>query len=118
MAAKKLYRIFAGLSGGFGEATQIDIEEHINEAEATYSAYNHAMQIYESHAGMGGLDSWEDAVEEAEKQYGDINEYNQSQVDAMAEQIFIEAAESWIDYYVIETTELDVKLTPVLDPEL
>jgi len=118
MAARKLYRIFAGLNGGFGGATQVDIEEHSNESDAQFSAYDHAIRLYESQSGTGGLISWEEAREEAENQYGDIDEYNQPKIDDMTEQIFIEAAESWIDYYVIETTSEDVKLIPILDPDL
>lgn len=110
MPEKKLYRIFAGLAGGFGGAVQVDVEEHTHESDATRSAYTHAMQMYESHAGTGGLMSWEEAAEEAETYYGDVDEYNQPRLDDMTEQIFMEAAESWIDYYAIEIRPEDLEL--------
>lgn len=110
----KLYRIFAGVSGGFNDVSQVAVEKHPDQESADQSAYAHAVEVFESYVGTdNGLMTWEEAVEEAELQFGDIDEYNQSQLDDMAETIYNEAMEEWIEYWAVETTEEEVTLEPV-----
>jgi len=109
MAAKKLYRIFAGLSGGFGGATEYGIEEFTTDQDAMDYAYEVACNEYESYGGLHGLFNEEDALDENP-------DLSQEELDAMYE----EDREYWIDYWVAEVDDdiEDIKLIPILDPDL
>lgn len=97
---KGTYKIYAGLGGGFGGAKYIETIENISEEEASYIAWEYAVQEYESYDGLHGLQSWSDCIEEAEGYFGEINDDNQSEFDDLVKEIYNEAMESWLHYYV------------------
>ena len=81
-----MYRIFAGLGGGFGGAKEIDELEFKTEDEALDYAYHQAFEIYEGYTGMYGLRGITEIMEDAEEIMG-------------------EEADSWPDYYAEEIEE-------------
>lgn len=56
------YKIYAGLSGGFGGATYQKTEDYSSMDEALEDAYNLAVEEYQSYEGCHGIMSWDDAV--------------------------------------------------------
>lgn len=82
------YKIFTGLGGGFGGATEHIIEEFENLEDAEEYAWEEACEEYESYGGMHGLFNREEALEE----YSDLTEED---LDAM----YDEDRENWIEYW-------------------
>ena len=86
-SAVEKWKIYAGLSGGFGGANFIKVVTcSRNNAES--QAYQEAVEIYESYVGSGGLRTEDeimedDGVDEVEARY-----------------IYNEEMEGWLDYYV------------------
>ena len=103
------YKIYAGLSGGFGGATFQGIEEHINSGAAEEAAYYNACEQFESQEGAG-MEGWDDWMEEARNNLedfdGDEEEYQQA-LEEYASQLEAEARETWIEYWVEETDSKD-----------
>ena len=101
----KFYEIYAGLSGGFGGAQYQCTEQFECIEDAEERAYWLARDEYESKAGLHGLESYEDALNEAKEQEGD----NCSEVELreLADEIYNEYIESWIEYYAKESEEDD-----------
>ena len=58
------FKIYAGLSGGFGGAQYHGTYEFTDAQEADRYAYELALEEYESYAGCHGLSSWYDVREE------------------------------------------------------
>lgn len=87
------YEIYAGLGGGFGGANYEETLEFENEDEAEDYAWECACQQYEGYAGLHGLRSVDQIVEE--------NEVDKEE----AEIIYSEERESWLDYYAKEVKE-------------
>lgn len=85
------YKIYAGLSEGFGGANYQYTEEFDNESDANEAAYFEACNTYESYEGLHGLRTIEDIMKED----------NITNVEE-AEQIWIEERENWLTYYVEE----------------
>lgn len=83
------FKIFAGLSGGFGGAVCLCIHECFSEKEAIDFAYSLAMEEYESYAGMHGLTGYDELL-------ADNPEISEDEL----EDLYREEAETWIDYYV------------------
>jgi hypothetical protein len=88
----KQYRIFAGMGGGFGGAQEVDVMEFANKEAAKDYAYEVACETYNMYAGMHGLRSVADIMEEDE-----CDEEN-------AEYVYDEEREDWLDYYVEEVS--------------
>jgi hypothetical protein len=86
----KQYRIFAGLSGGFGGAREVDILEFPDTGSAEDYAYEEACAIYESYEGLHGLRSVADIISE------------EGFSEEEAEDAYNEEREGWISYYVEE----------------
>lgn len=83
----KKYKISYGLGGGFGGATEDDeIYEFENEEEAMRFAWEKACEEYESYAGMYGLRTVEEIMEE------------ENTDEETALEIYAEERESWLDY--------------------
>lgn len=99
------FKIYAGLGGGFGGATYQGTWEYRNEDDASDDAYRMAVEAYENIEGYHGLKSWKDAVEEAELQFSEIEDYNQSEFDDLVEEIYLGYQENWLDYWVEEVTD-------------
>jgi len=87
---KSNWKIFAGLGGGFGGASELEILENVTREEAESYAYQLAIDEYESYAGSNGLRDIDEIMEEDGV---DENE---------AEQTYNEERESWLDYWVEE----------------
>ena len=90
------YKIYAGLSGGFGGANYIDTLEFENEYAANDYAFELASELYYSYGGYHGLFNRKDALEE-----------DPYLTDDELTEMEDEDRENWIDYYVIETNSLD-----------
>jgi hypothetical protein len=83
------WALFAGLSGGFGGANFKEFFEG-SRSDAERSAYQLAVEEYESYADSHGLRTTSDIMEE------DGVEEDE------AEEIYNEEMEGWLDYYVEE----------------
>ena len=82
------YKIFYGLGGGFGGASEGEVEEFENEDIAEEYAFSCACEKYDNYAGSYGLRDIQQIIE-------------QDEVDEdEAEEIFNGERESWLDYYV------------------
>ena len=93
------FKIYAGLSGGFGGAHYHCTDEFIDHADAERYARELAMEEYESYGGYHGLYTWDSMRQEiADELYdGDIEQVNSKDVDnCMTEEV-----EGWITYKVI-----------------
>ena len=90
------FKIYAGLSGGFGGAVYQGTYEYDTIEEAEDDAYTLAVEEYESYAGSQGLMSWSEIKEDLIESFGiepseeDVNDH------------YREYVESWISYYVKE----------------
>jgi hypothetical protein len=83
----KKYKISYGLGGGFGGATEDDeIYEFENEEEAMRFAWEKACEEYGSYAGMYGLRTVEEIMEE------------ENTDEETALENYAEERESWLDY--------------------
>lgn len=58
------YKIYAGLSGGFGGATYQKTEDYSSMDEALEDAYALAVEEYQSYEGCHGIMSWDDCRED------------------------------------------------------
>lgn len=98
-----LYKIFAGLGGGFGGAKELYTEECESIEIAHDIAYEEALQCYESYEGMHGLAGWAEAMDEAklycERNEDETDEEYEQALEDYADEIYIEYRESWIDYW-------------------
>jgi hypothetical protein len=92
-----LYNIYAGLSGGFGDAEYKGTADFDSEAEALQEAYELAVAEYQEYEGCHGILGWGDVAEEN-------NLYEETDEDLINE-LYQQEIESWIDYYVILTDE-------------
>lgn len=90
-----LYDIRYALGGGFGGVENADWEtiEAKSLDDALDEAYQRSADIYESYAGMYGLRSVEDIIEEDDAD------------EAAAQDIYIDERESWLDYEAREHVE-------------
>lgn len=77
-----------GLGGGFGGPGDWEVVQCDDFNKAEDAAYEAACETYESYAGMHGLQSVEEIMEEEQCD------------EAVAQEIFNEYRESWLDYEV------------------
>lgn len=98
------FKIFAGLGGGFGGAEFQYIKEFASLEDAEEAAWSAAADIYDSYKGMHDLRTVSEIIEEdlQGKEYADLLE---EELLAVAEEIYFEERESWLDYYVEEVTD-------------
>ena len=92
------YKIYAGLSGGFGGAKYIGTVKAANENEASQIAYEYAVEEYESYEGLHGLTSYYDVVSNP----GEYGLDEDSQDEESLWWAYEEERSSWLDYYVEE----------------
>ena len=90
-----IYKIYAGLSGGFGGAQYICTEEFDTRDCAESYAFESACEIYDSYEGLYGLRPVDDIIAE-----DDVDEER-------ALEIYQEERDSWIDYYVKEVSSFE-----------
>ena len=97
------FKIYAGLSGGFGGANFQRILTCVDEDTAMMEAREMAIEEYFSYGGYHGLYTWESMKETiAEDEYdGDESQVSDDEVDAA----LLEDIESWITYYVKEVSD-------------
>jgi hypothetical protein len=93
------FKIYAGLSGGFGGAHFCEIYECGSQAEAEAYAREQAVEEYESYGGYHGLYTWDSMRQEiADNEYdGDIEQVNSEDVDIR----LMEEVEGWLTYKII-----------------
>lgn len=97
------FKIYAGLSGGFGGARFCGVYDCEDEHEAEEIAREEAMQEYESYGGYHGLYTWDSMRQEiADNEYGgDIEQVDPEDVDiAMTEEV-----EGWLSYRIIPVAD-------------
>ena len=93
------FKIYAGLSGGFGGARYCGVYECADRDEAETFAREQAVEEYESYGGYHGLYTWDSMRQEiADEEYdGDIEQVDPEDVDIR----MIEEVEGWLTYKVI-----------------
>lgn len=97
------FKIYAGLSGGFGGARFCGVYDCTDEHEAESIAREEAMSEYESYGGYHGLYTWDSMRQEiADDLYdGDIEQVDPEDVDiAMMEEV-----EGWLSYRVVPVAD-------------
>lgn len=103
------YRIYAGMSGGFGGANYVGWLDTDDEAEAESYAREIAIEEYQSYEGYHGILSEYECAQElyGEGGPGDVPEWVWESPSAQEEihDMYIEEIENWIDYYVEEGDE-------------
>ena len=88
------YRLFSGMSGGFGGARYQGTFEFDNREQAEQAAYQEAEEEYQSYEGMYGILDWYECRDELKERYGE--EPTDDDVDTY----YTEEMESWIEYYI------------------
>lgn len=93
------FKIYAGLSGGFGGARFCGVYECDSEKEAETYAREQAIEEYESYGGYHGLYTWDSMRQEiADDEYdGDIEAVDPEDVDMR----MIEEVEGWLTYRIV-----------------
>ena len=93
------FKIYAGLSGGFGGARYCGVYECADRDEAETYAREQAVEEYESYGGYHGLYTWDSMRQEiADDEYdGDIEQVDPEDVDMR----LMEEVEGWLTYKVI-----------------
>lgn len=93
------FKIYAGLSGGFGGARYCGIYECDNKQEAETYAREQAIEEYESYGGYHGLYTWDSMRQEiADDEYdGDIDAVDPDDVDMR----MMEEVEGWLTYRIV-----------------
>lgn len=86
------FKIYAGLSGGFGGAVYQRTIQAKDEEEASNIAWEYACDTYDSYAGSYGL---REPHEIAEKEGLDMVDDEEEIWD-----IYCEERDGWIDYYI------------------
>jgi len=99
------YRIYAGLGGGYGGATEFGVYDCATLEEAERIGYEEACQQFDSQAGCG-MDGWDEFMDEAtqsvsKEDYEDDESSYESALEDYANQVENEARESWIEYYAV-----------------
>lgn len=94
------YKIYAGLSGGFGGATYQMTEDYASKDEAMQEAYELAVEQYQSYEGCHGILSWEDCKQ-------DLIDSGFEHYDEAVDEHYSEEIEAWIDYWVEPVTDED-----------
>lgn len=84
------YKIYAGLSGGFGGATYQKTEDYSSMDEDAYAL---AVEEYQSYEGCHGIMSWDDCRE-------DLIDSGFDYDDEAVDDRYQEELESWLSYYV------------------
>ena len=93
------FKIYAGLSGGFGGARYCGVYECADKNEAETYAREQAIEEYESYGGYHGLYTWDSMRQEiADDEYdGDIEQVDPEDVDMR----LMEEVEGWLTYKII-----------------
>ena len=97
------FKIYAGLSGGFGGARYCGIYECDSVEEAETYAREQAIEEYESYGGYHGLYTWDSMRQEiADDEYdGDIDAVDPDDVDMR----MMEEVEGWLTYRIVRVRD-------------
>lgn len=96
------FKIYAGLSGGFGGANYRFTDEYETEEEACLDAYNEAVEEYASYEGCHGLLDWGECKEALLEEGEDIT-------DEDVDDYYRAEIEGWIEYYAIMISDDDIE---------
>ena len=96
------YRIYAGLSGGFGGMVYQGIREFKSQQEAEWYAYDIAWEEYESYGGNYGLLDWDGIYEDLlESEWIDSQSQSEEEIDRIVDDHYREQVEGWIEYKAV-----------------
>ena len=97
------FKIYAGLSGGFGGARYCGVYECADKDEAETYAREQAVEEYESYGGYHGLYTWDSMRQEiADDEYdGDIEQVDPEDVDMR----LMEEVEGWLTYRIVRVRD-------------
>lgn len=98
------FKIYAGLSGGFGGARYCGVYECADRNEAETFAREQAVEEYESYGGYHSLYTWDSMRQEiADDEYdGDIEQVDPEDVDMR----MMEEVEGWLTYKIVPVHDL------------
>ena len=107
------FRIYAGLSGGFGGAVYQGIYECRSQEEAEWKAYDIAVEEYESYGGNHGLTDWDGCYEDLlESEWIEPGAQSEEEIERMVDDHYREQVESWIVYKAVpvesSSTDFDI----------
>lgn len=94
-----MYRIYAGLGGGFGGPSEADVREFEDYDEAMEYAREQAIEEYQSYEGFHGVFDRDDVRQDLRSSFGE------EPSDDDVEMHYWEEVESWITYEVEEVEE-------------
>ena len=94
------FKIFAGLSGGFGGPEYHGTYEYPNRDEAMKDAYDLAFEEYESYGGYHGLMTWDDVYQDLVDS-GFIDTISDNEIEEMVNDAYQEQVEGWLTYNAI-----------------
>ena len=92
------FKIYAGLSGGFGGAKYQGTYDFNSKEEAANEAYVMAVEEYQSYEGHHGILSWEDCRQDL------IDSYGEEPTEEDVDDRYQEEVEGWLSYYVRSAT--------------
>lgn len=94
-----MYNIYAGLGGGFGGPSVVDVREFEDYDEAMEYAREQAIEEYQSYEGFHGVFDRDDVRQDLLLSFG--KEPTEDEI----EQKYWEEIESWIEYDAEEVEE-------------
>ena len=103
------FKIYAGLSGGFGGANYHGTYEYESIDDALKEAYLLAEEEYQSYEGCHGILSYADCEEDLQDSGFIDGDMSDDEIDDMVYSHYREEIESWISYYVLPATGPDDK---------
>ena len=96
------YRIYAGLSGGFGGMVYQGTHEFKSQQEAEWYAYDIAWEEYESYGGNHGLFDWDGVYEDLlESEWIDPHSQSDAEIASIVDEHYREQVEGWIVYKAV-----------------
>jgi hypothetical protein len=103
------FKIYHGLGGGFGGAHYDYTDEFPSRAEAEQTAYQEAIEDYQSYEGRNGILDYDECyqarLDDFIDEYGeDLSNDDYDEIADLADDDYQQEIEGWIDYYVVEAT--------------
>ena len=95
------FKLFAGMSGGFGGPNYHGTYEYPNRDEAMKDAYDLAVEEYQSYEDYHGILSWDDVYQDLVDS-GFIDTISDNEIEEMVDDAYLEAIEGWITYNAFE----------------
>lgn len=99
---KRLYKIYAGLSGSFGGAIFQGVYEFASQKEAEKYAYDLAWEEYESYGGNHGLLDWDGVYEDLlESEWIEPGAQSDAEIENIVDAAYLEQVEGWLEYKAV-----------------